>query len=116
MKFDLMLDDKPGNVGDSAEAARAAGLDGGWVPEAKHDPFLLLSTAASRGTGLTLGTAVAVAFARTPMLLAVLGNDLQLAARGKFVLGLGTQIKPHIERRYSMAWSQPVARMREMLT
>ncbi len=115
MKFDLMLDAEPDTIGPSIEEAKAEGLDGGWVIETKHDPFLLSNTAASRETGLQVGTAVAVAFARNPMLLATLGNDLQLATKGKFVLGLGSQVKPHIERRFSMPWSHPAPRMKDMI-
>jgi len=62
-----------------------------------------------------LGTAIAIAFARTPMLLATIGRDLQDASAGRFTLGLGTQVRPHIERRYSMPWSRPAARLREMV-
>lgn len=116
MKFDLMLNATPDLVRGSVESAVEQEMDGGWVIETKHDPFLLLNTAANLETDLRLGTAVAVAFARSPMLLALVGNDLQYATRGNFVLGLGTQVKPHIERRYSMPWGKPVARMRELLT
>ncbi|WP_214104123.1 TIGR03617 family F420-dependent LLM class oxidoreductase [Acrocarpospora catenulata] len=115
MKFDLMLDPTPTTVGDSCTAARDDGFDGGWVIETRHDPFLLLNTAATRRTGLQLGTAVAVGFARSPMILAQLANDLQIATEGRFVLGLGTQVKPHIERRFSMPWGRPAPQMREML-
>lgn len=111
-----MLNATPDQVGNSIDEAKAEGYDGGWVIETKHDPFLLLNTAACHETGLQLGTAVAVAFARTPMLLALVGNDLHLATKGNFVLGLGTQIKPHIERRFSMPWGKPATRMREMIT
>lgn len=115
MKFDLMLESTPDRVSGSIERAKREGRDGAWVIEAKHDPFLLLNTAAACKTGLTMGTAVAVALSRTPMLLAGLGNDLQLSSGGNFILGLGTQIKPHIEKRFSMRWDKPVAQMREMV-
>jgi len=114
--FDAMLSDRPDTVGDSIDLAQKHGLGGGWVVEAKHDPFLLLASAAERKTGLRLGTAVSVAFARTPMLLATAGNDLQLMTGGRFVLGLGTQVRPHIERRFSMPWGKPLARMREIIS
>jgi probable F420-dependent oxidoreductase len=116
VKFDLMLNATPDLIRGSVQHAVDQKMDGGWVIETKHDPFLLLNTAAHFDSGLRLGTAVAVGFARSPMLLALLGNDLQYTTGGKFVLGLGTQVKPHIERRYSMPWGKPVGRMRELLT
>ncbi len=75
----------------------------------QHDPFLQLLQAAERPSGSTIGTAVAIAFARTPMTLANAAFDLALYAEGRFVLGLGSQVKPHIERRFSMPWSHPAA-------
>jgi len=93
----------------------AAGFDGACTYETRHDPFLPLVLAADRTTTLKLGTAIAIAFARTPMLLATVGRDLQDTSAGRFTLGLGTQIRPHIERRYSMPWSRPAARLREMV-
>lgn len=116
MKFDLMLNATPDLIRGSVEYAVEQEMDGGWVIETKHDPFLLLNTAANLNSGLRLGTAVAVGFARSPMILALMGNDLQYTTEGHFVLGLGTQVKPHIERRYSMPWGKPVGRMRELLT
>jgi probable F420-dependent oxidoreductase len=92
-----------------------AGYDGAFTFEAKHDPFLPLALASTTTTTLRLGTAVAIAFARTPMTIANTAYDLQLLTKGRFVLGLGTQVRPHIERRFGMPWSRPVARMREMV-
>ncbi|GAA1002913.1 LLM class F420-dependent oxidoreductase [Acrocarpospora pleiomorpha] len=115
MQFDRMLDPTPVGIAESVAAAKAEGFDGGWVIETRHDPFLLVNTAAAGDTGLRLGTAVAVGFARSPMTLAQLANDLQLTTRGRFVLGLGTQVRAHIERRFSMPWGRPVGRMREMV-
>jgi len=83
--------------------------------EAKHDPFIPLAVAAEHTTKLQLGTAVAIAFARNPMTLANAAWDLQVVTAGRFELGLGSQIKQHIEQRFSMPWSQPAARMREMV-
>ena len=80
-----------------------------------HDPFLPLVVAAANTTDLELGTSIAVAFARNPMLLANIGWDLQAMSGGRFNLGLGSQIKPHITKRFSMEWSRPAARMREMI-
>jgi probable F420-dependent oxidoreductase len=93
----------------------SAGFDGAFTYETRNDPFLPLVLAADRTTTLGLGTAIAIAFARTPMLLATVARDLQDLSAGRFTLGLGTQIRPHIERRYSMPWSRPGARLREMV-
>ncbi len=107
----------PRGTGQSALALRAAGsgFDGFWTAEVDHDPFLPLAVAADRGVRLTLGTAIAVAFARSPMTLAHTAWDLAEATHGRFVLGLGTQIRPHIVGRFSMPWSAPVPRMREFV-
>ncbi len=94
-------------------AAEAAGFDGALAVELKHDPFVGLALAARATERIRLTSSIAVAFARNPMNTAVLANDLQLISGGRFVLGLGSQVKPHIERRFSMPWSRPAARMRE---
>lgn len=102
----------------AAEAAarqEAAGYDGLWTAEIDHDPFLPLAVAAPVTERVELGTSIAVAFARNPMLLANTGWDMQQLSGGRFVLGLGSQIKPHITKRFSMEWSKPAARMREMV-
>lgn len=91
------------------------GYDRAFSFEAKHDPFLPLATAAEHTTSIRLGTAIAIAFARTPMTLANIGWDLQTLTGGRFTLGLGSQIAPHITQRFSMPWSEPAARMREMV-
>ena len=96
-------------------AAERIGYDGVWTTEVSRDPFLPLLLAADRSSTLTLGTAVAVAFARNPMTLAMVANDLQSFSSGRFLLGLGSQIKAHIQRRFSMPWSEPAARMREFV-
>jgi len=96
-------------------ALERAGYDGAFSFEAKHDPFLPLAVAAEHTSRLALGTAVAIAFARNPMTLANLGYDLQLLTGGRFLLGLGTQVRPHVERRFSSTWSHPARRMREMV-
>jgi probable F420-dependent oxidoreductase len=104
---------------DHATAAGAAlerrGYDGVLSAETSHDPFLPLLLAAQDTERLDLATSIAVAFARNPMTLAQTAWDLQAASHGRFILGLGSQIKPHIERRFSMPWSHPAARMREMI-
>ena len=105
----------PTQAGAAARAVEAWGFDGAVAFEGQHDPFLTLAMAARETERLELGTAIAVAFARTPMTCAQLAQDLQRIARGRFWLGLGSQIRPHIERRFSMPWSRPAARMREFV-
>jgi probable F420-dependent oxidoreductase len=98
-----------------AVGAEAAGYDGFAAAETRHDVFAALALAA-RATGrITLQSAIAVAFARNPMSVAILGNDLQLISAGRFQLGLGSQVKAHIERRFAMPWGQPAARMEEFV-
>jgi probable F420-dependent oxidoreductase len=99
----------------AAPAIEAIGYDGIFSFEGPHDPFFPLLLAAEHTERVQLTTAVAIAFARNPMTLAQTAYDLQLASHGRFRLGLGTQIKPHIEKRFSMPWSQPVDRMRELV-
>jgi probable F420-dependent oxidoreductase len=99
----------------SARTLEEAGYTGGWTAETAHDPFLPLTLAAEHTDTLEIGTSIAVAFARNPMTLANIGWDLQAFSGGRFVLGLGSQIKPHITKRFSMEWSHPAARMREMV-
>ena len=101
-----------------AEAARyeAAGYDGLWASESAHDPFLPLMLAGEHTERLELGTAIAVAFARSPMQLAYTAHDLQAYCGGRFSLGLGSQVKAHIERRFDMPWSHPAPRMREYIS
>ena len=116
MRFDVMLAvGALDRVPVIARRAEDAGFDGLWTAEAAHDAFVPLVVAASHTERVILGTGIAVAFARTPMTLAVSANDLQLVSRGRMVLGLGSQIRPHIEKRYSMPWSRPADRMREMV-
>ena len=107
-----------GSVDEAANAARRAerlGFDGWWSFETKFDPFIGCAVAAERTETVTVGTSIAVAFARNPMTVAVQANDVQALSGGRFVLGLGTQIKPHIEKRYSMEWSHPAPRMLEFV-
>ncbi len=91
------------------------GYDGAFSFEAKLDPFLPLVLAAENTRRLRLGTAIAIAFARNPMNLANLAHGLQSISEGRFILGLGSQVKPHIEKRFSMTWTRPAARMRELV-
>ena len=114
MKVDAVLDSgELSGVPDAARRLEAAGYDGAWTAEVSHDPFLPLAVAAVATSRITLGTSIAVAFARNPMTMAYLANDLQAAASGRFILGLGSQIKAHITRRFSMPWGAPAAQMRE---
>jgi probable F420-dependent oxidoreductase len=98
-----------------ARALEAAGYDGGVTAEIASDPFLPLALAAEHTERLELSTSIAVAFARNPMLLANVGHDLNAYSKGRFILGLGSQIRPHIAKRFSMPWSRPAARMREFI-
>ena len=91
------------------------GYDGAFSFEAKLDPFLPLVLAAENTTRLTLGTAITIAFARNPMNLANLAHGVQTISEGRFILGLGSQVKPHIEKRFSMPWGKPATRMREIV-
>ncbi len=117
MKIDggFGIDANPTTAGIKAAEQEAAGYDGFWVPETAHDPFMPLVLASQTTTTIELGTSIAVAFARSPMTLANTAYDLQLYSEGRFVLGLGSQIKPHVTKRFSMEWSKPAARMRDMI-
>ena len=115
MKFDWTVEGGIGSVDAESRAVESEGYDGLWVGETNRDPFVALTRAADATDRVTLGSAIAVAFARSPMNLAYMARDLQEISGGRFVLGLGTQVKPHIERRFSMPWSHPTARMREMV-
>ncbi len=98
-----------------AEAAEATGFDTLWTSETQHDPFLPLGVAALHTQRIGLGTAIAVAFARNPMSTAYLAWDLQAASGGRFMLGLGTQVQAHIERRFGMPWGPPAPKLREFI-
>jgi probable F420-dependent oxidoreductase len=108
-------------TGDPRKAAGAfaaieeAGFHGGYAFESSHDPFVPLALAAGATSRIRLGTAVAIGFARNPMVLAHLGHDLQTLSEGRLELGLGSQVRAHIQNRFSEPWSQPARRMREMV-
>jgi probable F420-dependent oxidoreductase len=102
-------------AGAEAKEREEAGYSGIWTAETSHDPFFPLLLAAQATEEVELGTSIAVAFARNPMLLANTGYDLQQYSKGRFILGLGSQIKPHITKRFSMPWSHPAPRMRELI-
>jgi probable F420-dependent oxidoreductase len=114
----MRVDTGLGGSIDAREAAVRAereGYAGAWTSEITHDPFVSLGLAAVATGTIELGTAIVVAFARNPMSLAVQANDVQLLSGGRLLLGLGSQIRPHITRRFSMPWSQPARRMREFI-
>ena len=105
------------NAAAAAKTAEEAGYDGFWTAETSHDPFFPLLLAAQATETIQLGTSIAVAFARTPMVTANIGWDLQNFSKGRFILGLGSQIRPHIEKRFSMPWSgKPASQMREYIS
>ncbi|MFD0275626.1 TIGR03617 family F420-dependent LLM class oxidoreductase [Kitasatospora sp. NPDC127111] len=112
-RLDATVSGDPGGILDAAEQAERRGMDRLMVPETAYDPFLQLARAADRTSGIELATGVAVAFARTPMTLAYQAWGLHAASGGRAVIGLGSQVKPHIEKRFGMPWGQPAARMRE---
>jgi probable F420-dependent oxidoreductase len=106
---------RPEEMPSAARELEELGYDGVFTAETSHDPFLPITLAALETERIELGTGIAVAFARNPMSTAVVANDLQLYTEGRFILGLGSQIKPHIEKRFSMEWSHPADRMREFI-
>ncbi len=115
MRIDAALASRITDTEREATTLEASGYDGIWVSETQHDPFLQLLEVAQATEKVTVGTAIAIAFGRTPLTVAHLAHDLAYYSRGRFVLGLGSQIKPHIEKRFSMPWSHPAARMREFV-
>jgi probable F420-dependent oxidoreductase len=98
-----------------ARRAEELGVGALWSAETKHDPFMPLAVAAANTTRVQLGTAIAVAFPRSPMIMAHTAWDLQKVSGGRFVLGLGTQVKAHNERRFSLKWEPPGPRLREVI-
>ena len=100
-------------VADAAKQAEADGYDGAMTMENKNDPFLAHAIAGVVTERMELGTSVAISFPRSPMVMANTCWDLQIASRGRFVLGIGPQIRPHNEKRFSVPWTPPVPRMRE---
>ena len=115
MKVDGNVGWELSKVGEQARELEDMGYSGILSAETSHDPFLPLAFAAQGTERIDLMTGIAVAFARTPMVLANIGHDLNAASEGRFVLGLGSQIRPHITKRFSMPWSHPAARMREFI-
>jgi probable F420-dependent oxidoreductase len=102
-------------IPDYARRAEELGFGALWAAETKHDPFLPIGVAAISTSRIALGTAIAIAFTRSPMVLAQMAWDLQKASGGRFTLGLGTQVKAHNERRFSVKWEPPGPRLREVV-
>lgn len=117
MKFDVTIfPDDLNKAIDIGRQVEAYGFDGLWTAEAQHNPFLPLTLAATSTQHIALGTAIAVAFPRSPMVTAQIAWDLAKQSEGRFILGLGTQIKVHIVKRFSAYWSdKPVAQLREYI-
>lgn len=104
---------EPAEVAGLARKAEEFGFDCFWVNETKHDPFVQLAVAAGSTEKIALGTSIAVAFSRSPTTLAYTAWDLQSLSRGRVILGLGSQVKGHIERRFGMKWEPPAPKMRD---
>ena len=116
MKIDEgLLTTDLGQVGRFAARAEKLGFDGLWTAEAGHDPYLPCAQAALATERVSIGTNITVAFPRSPLVHAQVAWDLQAVSRGRFILGLGTQVKGHNERRYSTPWVAPGPRLREMV-
>ena len=116
MKFDVtVFADDLNRAADLAQSVEDAGFDGLWVAEAAHNPFLPLAHAAAATERISIGSAIAVAFPRDPIIMAKTAWDLAQQSEGRFILGLGTQIKPHITKRFSARWGKPVAQIREYI-
>ena len=98
-----------------AQAAEALGFDAIWTSETQHEALLPLPLVAEHTQRLQFGTAIAVAFARSPTILAHIAWDLAAQSGGRFILGLGTQVKAHIERRFGLTWESPAAKLRETI-
>ena len=105
----------PAEVGELSRKAEGFGFDCLWVNETKHDPFVQLAVAATATQRISLGTSIALAFTRSPTTLAYTGWDLQGLSGGRFILGLGSQVKGHIERRFGLRWEHPASKMRDTI-
>ena len=116
MKFDFYFPPQPPDAAaESATKARGMGYDGFFTAETQYDPFLPVAFAAAAAPGMEFGTAIAVAFPRSPMVTAMTAWDLARLSDGKFLLGLGTQIRAHITRRFSTEWGSPGPRLRDYI-
>lgn len=103
----------PAEVAGLAKKAEEFGFDCLWVNETKHDPFVQLALASTTTSRIGLGTSIALAFTRSPTTLAYTSRGLQSASEGRFILGIGSQVKGHIERRFGMKWEPPAPKMKE---
>ena len=116
MKIDLAAGSPPpGAVAGIARAAESFGFDALWLAETEHDPFVAAGLALAATSRLRVGTGIAVAFARSPVALAQTAFDLAALSDGRFLLGLGTQVRAHVERRFGMPWSAPAPRLAEWI-
>ncbi len=116
MRLDVgLLDFNLAGIADYARSAEAAGCGALWTSETQHDPFLPLAVAATATAKLELGTSIAVAFPRSPMVLAYTAWDLAKASKGRFILGLGSQVKAHNQRRFSVKFESPGPKLREVV-
>ena len=115
MKLDVDLVSVSHDLREGMATVERAGFDGAFFSEVTSDPLVAAGYAAATSERIELGTAIAVAFARNPMSLAVAGWDLQDLSGGRFLLGIGSQVRAHITQRYSMPWSDPAPRMREYI-
>ncbi len=102
-------------IDETGRAAESLGFAGLWTSETKHDSFLPLAVAANATERLSLGTSIAIAFSRSPMVTAQVASDLQDLSGGRFILGLGTQVKAHVTRRFGMPWGRPAARLKDYI-
>ena len=115
MKVDANIGSEMNRIPSEAKRLEDMGYSGLRIAELNHDPFMPLAIAASHTKSIELITSVAVAFSRNPMSMATLAHDLNAFSKGRFILGLGSQVKPHIERRFSMPWHKAAAQMREFI-
>lgn len=116
MKIDTQMRDfNPGQVAEQAQRFEGMGFDGVWTFEAAHDPFLPLAIAATSTKNINIGTNISVAFGRSPFAMAQTAWDLQTGSGGRFHLGLGTQVRAHVERRFSMPFDHPAARVTDYI-
>jgi probable F420-dependent oxidoreductase len=115
MKVDVSINPDLRGIAQQMPRLEAMGYDGVRIAELNHDPFLALTLAAEHTHSMQLMTSVAVAFARNPMSMAMLGHDLNAFSGGRLVVGLGSQVKPHIERRFSMPWHKAARQMHEYI-
>jgi probable F420-dependent oxidoreductase len=114
MELDLYCTNpSPTTVAELARTVEATGFSGLWFTESSHNPYVASALAAAETSSITIGTDIAVAFPRSPMVTAQVSWDLAALSRGRFILGLGTQVKAHMEKRFSVPFSRPAARLRE---